>query len=171
MRQILGWMAVVVLCCAARASAGEEPPDARLQEAQTAFDKAITLEREGRYVEAVAQGEHALALREALLGDMHPEVASCQNMLGRLFWMKGEFDRAERLLLRGLSVREVVLGKNHPDVAQSLTGLANLYSHQGLFGRAEPLFLRALCYQASWLMESRAGWLMGLLQAAEHQGR
>ena len=29
----------------------------------------------------------------------------------------------------------------------------------------------ARCYQASWLMESGADWLMGLPQAAEHQGR
>ncbi|WP_164010632.1 CHAT domain-containing tetratricopeptide repeat protein [Pyxidicoccus trucidator] len=144
MRQVLVWMAVVALCCAAKAAAGENPPDARLQEAQTAYDKAITLEKAGKYAEAVAQGEHARVLREAVLGASHPDVASCLDLLGGLQQTQGNFARAEPLLQRGLTLREAALGKNHPDVATSLNSLANLYDAQGLYGRAEPLFERAL---------------------------
>ncbi|WP_164021593.1 CHAT domain-containing tetratricopeptide repeat protein [Pyxidicoccus trucidator] len=144
MRQILGWIAVVVLCCVAEAAAGEEKPDARQQEAQRAYDEAKKLDEAGKYAEAVAQGEHALALREAVLGGTHLEVADCLNLLGRLHLRQEDFDRAEPLLQRALAIREAALGKNHPDVAKSLHNLAVLYADQGLYGRAEPLHQRAL---------------------------
>jgi tetratricopeptide (TPR) repeat protein len=144
MRQVLGWIAVVALCCEAGAAAGEEKPEARLQEAQTAYDEAIKLQEAGKYAEAMAQGEHALVLREALLGGTHPEVANCLNLLGRLHQLQGSSDRAEPLLQRALAIREAALGKNHPDVAASLNNLANIYQEQGLYGRAEPLYERAL---------------------------
>ena len=83
MRQVFGWVTVMLLCCAAGPSeAGEAEPDARLQEAQTAFDEAMKLMGKGQYAEAVARDEHALALQEAVLGGTHPDVAMCLNLLG-----------------------------------------------------------------------------------------
>jgi tetratricopeptide (TPR) repeat protein len=151
MRQVLGWLTVVVLCCAAQAAAGEEKPEARLQEAQTAYDEAMKLEAAGKYAEAVARGEQALVLREAVLGGTHPEVARCLDLLGALQRMQGNFDRAEPLLERALAIREAALGKNHPDVAQSLNNRAILYQTQGLYGRAEPLYQRALAIREAAL--------------------
>ncbi len=49
MRQVLGWMMVVILCWAAGAAATEEKPDARLQEAQVAFDEANRLWKASKY--------------------------------------------------------------------------------------------------------------------------
>ncbi|MCY1077129.1 CHAT domain-containing tetratricopeptide repeat protein [Archangium lansingense] len=145
MRRIPEWLAVVVLLfCAAGQAAGEGTPDVRLQEAQTAYDEAVELEKAGKYAEAVAKGEHALALREAVLGGSHLEVARCLDLIGAVHRLQGEMDRAEPLSQRGLAIREELLGKNHPDVAQSLNNLANLYLEQGFHGRAEPLHLRAL---------------------------
>ncbi|MFY0528358.1 tetratricopeptide repeat protein [Archangium gephyra] len=151
MRRILEWIAVVALCCAAGPAAGEPQPDARLQEARTAYDEARKLDEAGRYAEAVARGEHALALREAVLGGSHPEVASCLDLIGRLHRLQGDLDRAEPLLQRGLAVREEALGKNHPDVAQSLNNLANIYVEQGVYGRAESLHQRALAIREAAL--------------------
>ena len=82
MRQVAGWVAMVALCCAASVAASEAPPDARLQEAQTAFDEADRFWDAGRYAEATARGEHALALREAVLGGTHPDVATAMDKLG-----------------------------------------------------------------------------------------
>ncbi|HYI00656.1 CHAT domain-containing tetratricopeptide repeat protein [Hyalangium sp.] len=144
MRLVLGWIGVVVVCCAAGAAAGEESPDARLQEAQKAYDKAIALYQAGKYAEAVTLGEHALVLREAVLGGTHPAVANCLNLLGHLRQLQGDFERAEPLLQRTHALRESALGKNHPTVADSLHNLALLYAAQGLYGRAEPLYVRAL---------------------------
>jgi hypothetical protein len=73
MRQVLGWMAVAIICCATRTVAGEEKPDARLREAQTAYDEALMLWDAGKYADATAKGEQALALREDVLGSAHPD--------------------------------------------------------------------------------------------------
>ncbi|RKH66786.1 CHAT domain-containing protein [Corallococcus llansteffanensis] len=135
---------VVLACCAPGVAAGEGPPDARLQEAQTASDEANTSWDAGRYAEAIARGERALALREAVLGSAHPEVASSLDMLGHHLLLQGNPVRAEPLLQRALVIQEAALGKDHPEVAQSLTLLANLYSDQQLYERAEPLLQRAL---------------------------
>jgi CHAT domain-containing protein/Tfp pilus assembly protein PilF len=144
MRRAREWMAVFALCCAATALAGEPPPGARLQEAQKAYDEAKTLDEAGKYAEAMARGEQALALREAVLGGTHPEVANCLNLLGRLHWRQGDLEGATQLVQRGLTIREEALGATHPDVASSLNSLALLYSNQGKYAQAEPLYQRAL---------------------------
>ena len=146
MRQIFGWMMVVVLCCAATGAVGEEKPapDARLVEAQASLDEATKLRDAGGYAEALARAEQALALREAVLGGTHPDVASCLDLVGDIHRRQGDLAHAEPLLQRALSIQEAALGKNHPDVASSLNNLANLYMDQGLYGRAEPLYQRSL---------------------------
>jgi CHAT domain-containing protein/Tfp pilus assembly protein PilF len=144
MRQVLLWLTIVFLCGAAGTAAGEEPPDARLQEAQAAFDEAMKLRGTGAYAGALVKGNHALALWEAVLGGSHLEVAKCLNLLGVLHILQGDLAGAEPLLQRGLKIREAALDKDHPDVASSLNNLANLYTEQGLYDRAEPLYERVL---------------------------
>ena len=144
MRQPGGWIALVLLCCAAGAAAREAPPDARLHEAQTAFDEANTLWDAGSYADAVARSEHALALREAVLGGTHPEVARSLNQLGAHHALRGNPVLAEPLFHRALATQEAGLAPNDPEIAQTLTHLANLYTAQGLPDRAETLLERAL---------------------------
>ncbi|HEX8698829.1 MAG TPA: CHAT domain-containing tetratricopeptide repeat protein [Myxococcaceae bacterium] len=151
MRQAGAWLVVVALCCAASAADAEPPSEAPLQVAQKAYEEATALFNAGKYAEAAAQGERALALREELLGGMHPEVANCLNLLGRLYWAQGDFARAEPLLQRGLAVREAALGPHHPDVATSLNNLAALYWRQGLYSRSKPLCERALAIREATL--------------------
>jgi CHAT domain-containing protein/Tfp pilus assembly protein PilF len=148
MRQVREWLMVVVLCCAAVAA---EKPDARLQEAQTAFDEANTLWDKGQYADSIARGEQALALREAVLGGTHPDVARCLDMLGFHHLLRGNPVRAEPLLQRALVIQEAALGQHHPDIAQTLTHLARLYPPQGLYDRAEPLLERALAIREAAL--------------------
>jgi CHAT domain-containing protein/Tfp pilus assembly protein PilF len=144
MKRMLRWIAVAVLCCAASAAAGEQRQEARLREARKAYGEAITLYKAGKYAEAMARGEHALALREALLGNSHPQVANCLDLLGRLHRLQGSAERAGILLQRALAIRESALGREHSTVVTSLNRLARLYQEQGLYSRAEPLFERAL---------------------------
>jgi len=143
MRWIRGLL-VVVLCCAAGAAVAEEPPDARLQRARTAFDEANTLWDAGQYADAIASGEQALALREAVLGGTHPDVASSLVLLGSHHLLRGDPVRAEPLLQRARAIQEATLGEHHPEVARTLTHLATLYGPQGFYERAESLHARAL---------------------------
>jgi CHAT domain-containing protein len=151
MRRVFRWMMVAVLCCAASVAASAAPTDARLQEAQAAFDEAANLQKEGKYTEAIAKGEQALALREAVLGGSHPEVAACLNLLGNLYLQQGEPARAEPPLQRALAIREAALGEHHLSVADSLNSLAILYAEQGSYGQAEPLFRRTLAIREAAL--------------------
>lgn len=144
MWRVLRWMMVVFLCCAAGGDAGVEPMDARLQEAQSALDEAWKLKGEGKYTEAIPKAEHALTLREAVLGGTHLKVADCLSDLGGLYWDLGKYARAEPLYQRALAIREQALGKHHPQIAGLLSELANLYRKQGLPGQAEPLLQRSL---------------------------
>jgi CHAT domain-containing protein/tetratricopeptide (TPR) repeat protein len=144
MQQVRGWMTLAMLCCAVGAAAREEPPDARLQQAQTDFDEANKSWETGQYADAIERGEHALALAEAVLGDTHPDVARYLDMLGLHRLLRGEAAQAEPLLQRALAIREAALGKDHPDVAQTLNTLAGLYWAQRLFAQVEPLYARAL---------------------------
>ncbi|MFL5349900.1 MAG: tetratricopeptide repeat protein [Hyalangium sp.] len=148
---VLGWMAVMVLCCAVGAVAGEPVSDARLQEAQKAYDEAKRLDAAGKYAEAVVQGEQALALREAALGGTHPDVAASLDLLGQVYRHQGDRARAKPLIQRGLTMRETALGKNHPDVATSLNNLGVLYKDQGLYEQAEPLYQRSLAIREAAL--------------------
>ncbi len=144
MRWIFGWLMVVVLCGATEGRASEEPPDARLVEAQKAFGEATKLRDAGGYEEALTRARQALALREAALGGTHPDVASCLELVGELQVRQGNLADAESLYQRALTIREAALDKHHPDLARSLHRLATLYLNQRLYARAEPLFLRAL---------------------------
>jgi CHAT domain-containing protein len=151
MHRFVGWMTVVFLCCAAGAGASEERPDARLLEARSAFDEATKLRAAGGYSEALARAEHALALREAVLGGTHPDVATCLNLVGDLYRRRGKLPQAEPFLQRALAIREAALGNSHLDVAASLNNLALLYRDQGSYGRAEPFYQRALAIREAAL--------------------
>jgi len=144
MSRILRWIAVAVLCGAAGAAAGEARLDARLREARQAYGEAVALYKAGKYAEAMAQGERALVLREALLGSSHPKVANCLDLLGKLHRLQGNAGQAGLLLQRALTIREAALGQHHPRVATSLNNLASLYAAQGLYDQAKPLYVRAL---------------------------
>lgn len=146
----LVWMGIVLLCATASAAA-EDKPDPQMQKAQAAFDKAKELLAAGRYADGVPYGEQALALREAVLGGAHPEVADCLNLLGELYGRQVDMARAEPLFQRGLAIREAALGKDHPGVASSLTMLGELYWVQGQYSRAEPMFERALAIREAAL--------------------
>jgi CHAT domain-containing protein/Tfp pilus assembly protein PilF len=147
--------------------------DARLVEAQRAFDEGKRLTEAGHYAEAVPLVEHALELREAVLGRAHLEVATCLDLLGDTHRGKGGYAQAAPPLQRALAIREAALGKNHFEVAVSLNNLANLYKDQGLYARAEPLFERALAILEAALGKNHpavASLLNNLANLYEDQG-
>jgi tetratricopeptide (TPR) repeat protein len=69
--------------------------------------------------------EQALALREALLGQEHPDVARALNTLGNVDVARGELDLALAHHTRALAIRERVYGHENFDVATSLRNLGD----------------------------------------------
>ena len=85
-----------------------------------------------------------MAIREAVLGANHPDVAVSLNNIGQLYVAQARYADAEPLLKRSLTLLEKALGPDHPDVAVSLDNLAGIYQAEGRYADAEPLYRRAL---------------------------
>ncbi|MEA5519009.1 CHAT domain-containing tetratricopeptide repeat protein [Limnoraphis robusta] len=115
-----------------------------LKEANQLDEQGYQLYQQGKYNEAIPLAERVLEIRERLLGENHPHVATSLNDLALLYSDQGRYDEAEPLYQRSLAIWEKALGENHPHVANSLNNLASLYSYQGRYDQAEPLIQRSL---------------------------
>ena len=137
----------------------------RYSEAEPLFEKAIAFykgtgkeiyiaislnnlarvyDAQGRYKEAETLYLEALQLFKRLLGEEHPDVATCLNNLAFIYAQQGRQAEAETIYLQVLESRQKLLGNEHPDVAISLNDLAKLYTSLGRYAQAEQLYLRAL---------------------------
>lgn len=89
--------------------------------------QAFQLHGQGKYKEAAAVAEKALALAERTLGAEHQNTLICVNNLGFMLVAQGRYDKAEPLYKRALAAKERVLGPEHPDTLTSVNNLAELY--------------------------------------------
>ena len=53
-------------------------------------------------------------MRQELLGDRHPSVATSFNNLALLYYAQGRYEEAEPLYQRSLEICETTLGTEHP---------------------------------------------------------
>jgi len=102
----------------------------------------------GAYDAAEEHLRAALAARQALLGDEHPDTAASVNHLAA-WWLeaRSEYARAEELAGQALAVRRALLedGAVSPEaVADSLNILAWALKKQGRFAPAEKMYREAL---------------------------
>ena len=93
------------------------------------------LASEDRLDEAEDLLARSLAMREALLGDAHPDVAEVQNNLAMLRWQRGQRADADRLFNRALGSYERAYGPSH---AYTLTVLESLRDLHAEWEAAEP---------------------------------
>ncbi|KZP24368.1 TPR-like protein [Athelia psychrophila] len=98
----------------------------------------------GRYEEAVALCQHALAGQTQQLGEDHPDTLSTVNNLAELYRQQAKYEAAETLCQRALSGRELQLGRTHRDTLSAVHNLATLYEQQGKLDKAEVLYCRAM---------------------------
>ena len=98
----------------------------------------------GRYSEAQAFHEAALARVERVLGPLHLDVAQSLYQLGVAHWYQAHYDEARALYERALAIRERELGPDHLDVGRVLNSLAIVDSNQGRYAEAQARYERAL---------------------------
>ena len=98
----------------------------------------------GGYEEARPLLEESLAMRRALLGDDHPDVAASAHSLGWLLYWSGDHPGARASFERALEIREAVYGPDHPQVAVSLTSLGFVLWRRGEYGLARSHLERAV---------------------------
>jgi tetratricopeptide (TPR) repeat protein len=73
----------------------------------------------------------ALAIRQAILGDEHRDVATTLNNIGRVHYMKGEYDKALTLYNEALAIRRKLLGHDHLDVAATVYNAGQTHHQRG----------------------------------------
>ena len=105
---------------------------------------------EGRYPEAKAHWERALAEATALHPEDHPDVARASNNLGIVSDDLGEGEAAERYYRRAIEIWTASLGADHPLVASASSNLGSLLRGRGQVEDAVALYRRAIeIYEAS----------------------
>ncbi|MDA0269124.1 MAG: tetratricopeptide repeat protein [Cyanobacteria bacterium] len=102
------------------------------------------LTRQGRYDEAEPLLLGAVAMRRALLGGAHLDVAMSLYNLGALYRAQGRYDEAESQYKAALAMRQDLLEGDHGDIAVSLNNLALLHQYQGRYDEAEAMQQRAI---------------------------
>lgn len=114
-------------------------------EAAASGDELATLhERVGRYEDAEKEYKRALAIREGLLGPVHPDVAISLGNLGWLYCTQGRISEGKELLDRSAAILDQTPEPDPRTQAGVLNNLALVCREQGNYKEAEPLFLRSL---------------------------
>ncbi|MGH8898663.1 MAG: tetratricopeptide repeat protein [Egibacteraceae bacterium] len=95
--------------------------------------------------------QQALAIREAVYGPDHLQVARILSTLGIVLAEFGELTTAKQALERALAIYETAYGPNHPNVCMTLANLFNVYVLLGESAAAWQALERALAmYQTYW---------------------
>jgi tetratricopeptide (TPR) repeat protein len=90
---------------------------------------AVTAKAMDYYVEA-------LKIRRQCFGDDHRDVATTLNNIGRVHYIKGEYDYALLKYLEALRIRRRLLGKDHLDVAATVYNAGQTFHQQGELDKA-----------------------------------
>ncbi|NEO70481.1 tetratricopeptide repeat protein [Moorena sp. SIO3H5] len=122
----------------------QESAQAQLAKAKQLTQQVAELYQQGKYSEAIPLAQDALRIRQQVLGEEHPDIATSLNDLGLLYDAMGRYEQAEPKLTQALEMRRRLLGNEHLDVALSLNNLAGLYYSMGKYEDAEPLYKQAL---------------------------
>jgi serine/threonine-protein kinase len=110
---------------------------------------AVNEQRRGKYDEALAFAEEALALRLQLHGEEHTQIAMALHNLGSMLGSKGEYERAEQRYREAFAMRMKLLGAEHAHVAFTLNEIGLLNQRQGRLEEAEQAHRQALAIRRS----------------------
>ena len=73
----------------------------------------------------------ALEMRKELHGSHNRDVATLLNNIGRVYYIKGAYDKALEKYLDALDIRRSLLGRDHLDVAATVYNAGQTYHQQG----------------------------------------
>lgn len=88
--------------------------------------KALVLNKQGQYSEAVNTAKESLKVAEEAFGSDHPRLAKSMSILGLIYFSQGKYSDAESIYMQALKIDEKAFGNDHPDVATDLDNLALL---------------------------------------------
>ncbi len=111
------------------------------------------LQQRLRYREAEAKEREALAIRQKVLGELHPHTATSYNNVAFCLDNQSKHVEALPLYRKALAIREKVLGEKHPETADSYSNVAACLNYQDRHAEALPLFRKALAIHEKVLGE------------------
>ena len=103
----------------------------------------------GRCDEAEQLYLQAMRIWRELLGEKHPDFATCLNNLALLHYRQGNYDIAESFIHQSIKIRRKSLGENHPDLVESIRVLASLYDLKGNRKASESLHKQLMTIRRS----------------------
>lgn len=116
--------------------------------------QAVLLDKVGQVYAHLAMYEEsetllrkAVTLREELLGEEDPEVATTLTHLAKALRLQGKYEEAEPAYQRALAMRQSLFGNDHIDVSDALHNLANLKQDTGDYEAADSLYQQALAIE------------------------
>lgn len=110
-------------------------------------DRGIVLSNLGRYPEASAASERAIALDRQVYGAGHPQVAISLNNLGSLYWSQGEAEKALALHLEAAELTRRSYGEESRIYALSINNAATALQSLGRLAEADGYQLRGIAIQ------------------------
>lgn len=120
------------------------PASPELAEALRLSAKAVQLNSQGSYDEALRLAKQALDLREKALGPNHELIATSLNNIAGIYRGKHRYADAEALYRRSLKILENRFGVESRYLTDTIEHLAWMRFAQRNNGDAEKLFTRAL---------------------------
>lgn len=118
--------------------------DRNLAEALQLNVETRKLRNDGKYDEALAKAEKALAILTKIYDAESAENADIIDEIGEIYDSKGEYPKAEEYYLRALKMYEKKFGAEHFFVASVLNNLGAVYRAMSLYDKAEAAYQRAL---------------------------
>ncbi|MCX4244390.1 serine/threonine-protein kinase [Paraliomyxa miuraensis] len=91
----------------------------------------LALERAGHSEEAIAAHTKALELRQEILGEHHPDIATSHMQLGNVFNQQHDYTRARQELELALASFQSTVGEAHHATAAAHTNLGLVLQRQG----------------------------------------
>ena len=140
-----GWPTWRMLLPHIDALASHAPPEADTGTTANLLNQAgLFLEDQGQPARAAGHFQRALADRQRVLSQDHPDTLTSRNNLAYAYQAAGDLGRAIPLYEQTLADSVRVLGQDHPDTLDSRGRLAGAYRAAGDLRRAIPLFEQTL---------------------------
>lgn len=93
-----------------------------------------------KYIEAENCLQRALIISTQNLGKEHPDVANTLDILGCVYNLTGESNKAITSLQDALFIRLNVLAQGHPDIVKSLNNIGSFYAKRGNIEQANKYY-------------------------------
>ena len=106
------------------------------------------------YSESLCYYTKVLTVKEKVLPENHPDIATSCNNVGVAYGELGEHKKELEYKLKALTIREKVLPKNHPDIAASYNNVGYAYGELGEHKKELEYKLKALAIREKVLPEN-----------------